>query len=531
MAPLLNGNNALDNFTKSSSKAGVRAPNAWEVRIGTVMIISVAIIVYHVVFNNYFIYDDFIWLNRARTLTQNWLQIFRPDVTYFDPLVHLMFWFDFLVSGLDPRWYHGVDLLIHTANALLTYHFARLLSNDNRVAIYAGILFACSCSIADAVLWSSSRVDLVATLFSLGALIQFLDYLRSERRICLLLSLLLFVLALGAKGTPLVLPIIFLWLIIQEKKPIRNVIKLAPFGAVVLIYIFLLKLTMHQASLPLDRLHFNIQNLVLAFCELFTPEITLSHLDLKVYAPILFIVVSAIGVLGKTTLLRRTGYCSLMASIMPVLVITDFKLVNEYSDIALLLNSPSHRIYLAAVGYALLGAGFIRSTETYFSSHFPRVTTAAVYIFLTGIVIGNALLVRERNSIWEFAGNLSQNSVTGLLRYRQQIGEGSQVGLVNFPGSTGFTTPMLRVCLGLNEVTSMRQVYTGVTTDLDVLKKAEKSFLFILGRDEQVYDKTQQYREQLLTSREIIQNPFNHSPGLVTVCEARGAQLVVPEIL
>jgi hypothetical protein len=473
--------------------------------------IVIAVSVFSVAWNNFFVYDDFIWLYRARTFAQNWKQMFLPDVIYFDPLIYLMFLADYNIADLDARWYHAVDLTIHAINALLFYRFAKLLSGDEKASLYGSILFASSFAIADAVIWPSSRVDLVSVMFSLGTLIQFLKYLRTSNRKSLWLSCGLFILALGAKGTPVVMPFFLLWLIIQEEKQFRYLVNLIPFCIVTTLYFILIKLTMNQASLPLDRLHFNIGNFGLAFCALFIPEDIINNFDLIIIALLLFAVVSALGLpvynLKTTVMLRRTGYCFLTLALLPVLVITDLKLVTKYSKHYLLLLSPSHRIYLASVGVALFGGGILRSIEALLNKNLPRYAIVVVVMLLSGIVIGNAILVRERNQLWKFVGVSSRAGVKGLLAYRNQVEEGSQIGLINFPGGRGFTTPMFKICVGVNNITMLQSVSTGMIQDPMVLQKAEESYLFVLGRDGQVYNKSQLFRQHLLLNRMVMRNP------------------------
>jgi len=513
--------------TGSSTTDAPSACHRWLVKLGWLLPVLTVLAVYWVAFNNYFCFDDFIWLNRGRSFKQDWLQIFRPDVTYFDPLVYLMFAADSLIGGLDHRWYHGVDLTIHAINALLLYRFARLLTGDEKAALYGGILFAGSFAIADAVLWSSSRVDLLSTLCSLGALIQFLHYLRSDKKRDLFLSFLMFILALGAKGTPLVLPGILLWLIVQERKPLRHALCLIPFGVVILIYFGLLKLNMHQASLPLDRFHFNLKNLVVSFCALFIPEATLKYQELYLVFSLLFLAVTAAGLLAiprtATVPLRRTGYCILVMALLPVLVVTDFKLLGEYSNPYLLLLSPSHRIYLASVGAALLGGGFLAFLETLLAKVVPRYAVVAVVIVLAVVVTANAYLVRERDRIWEPVGDSCRTAFEALLPYRHKVPEGSQLGLIYFPGSRGFLTPLAQVALGINDVSLIKTVILGMIQDQAVLQKAEKTFLFVLRSDGHLYDKTQMFRQQLLLNRMALRHPDR--PEYASECIALGEKI------
>ena len=522
-----NENHTDSKLLHDSSMTEIPLRNSGVIRFGWLIPILVAFAVYYVALNNFFTHDDFLWLYRARTFKQDWLQIFRIDVTYFDPLVHLMFWVNYLIGGLDPRWYHGVDIAIHAANSLLIYYVSRLLGGDERASIYGGILFASSFAIADAILWSSSRVDLLSTFFSLCALTQFLLYLRSEKRRNLLLSFMLFILALGAKGTPLILPLILLWLIIQEKKPIGYALRLIPFGVVVILYIILLKLTTNNTSLTIGSLNFNIGNIVMAFCALFIPEVILDGLNFNITAACLFVVVSALGLIAlplkSTIMLRRTGYCILLVAIMPVLITTNFRIPTRYSDPYLVFASPSHRIYLASVGTALLGGGLLRSIEILFGKYFQRISTVAIVLLLAGVVTGNAYLVRERDQLWETMGNRAKNAFNGLQHYRQQVGEGSLIELAFFPGG-GFVGPMAKMSLDINDATIQKDVYIGKILDPEILSKAEKSFLFVFGRDGHVYDKSQQYRQLLLFSRMAMLNP-NYSLYDST-CQAITMQLI-----
>ena len=470
----------------------------------------VALAAYGVSFNNYFSYDDFIWLDRSSNFN-NWLEIFRPDVFYFDPLVHLVFRVNYLLGGLDPRWYHGVNLAIHAVNSLLVYRFVFLLGEDKKTALYASLLFASSCAIADAVIWPSSRVDLLTTLCSLGVIIQYVHFLRNGKRLHLLLALLLFVMALGAKGTPLLLPLVLLWLVVQDKQPLRCTACLVPFAVVSILYWNLLHLTRHLAALPLDRLHFNTGNVMAAFCALFIPEGYLHHLDLPATASVLFLAVTAAGLsaapLTATAVLRRTGYCLMVIAILPFLIINDFKLVSVNSHHYQLLSSPSHRLYLAAVGAAILCGALLRSCEKLCSSNWPRVAGVTITLVLTGTLTFNILLIRERNKLWAAIGASYQCSVEGLCTYRGQVGEGSRVGLINFTGSRGFVTPMLKLCLGISGFEVMPAVTVGMVDDPELLKGVEKSFVFVLGSDGRVYDKSVLYRKQLTANLLALQHP------------------------
>jgi hypothetical protein len=450
------------------------------------------------------------WLDRAHTFKQNWLQIFRPEVAYFDPLVHLMFVVDSFVLNFNYRWYHFVDLAVHATNAVMVYRFARLLDGDERAALFSSILFAGSFTIADAVLWSSSRVDLLSTFFCLAALIQFLHYLRSERRQHLIYSYLLFILALGAKGTPLVLPLVLVWLIVHEKKPLSSTIRLIPFALIALLYLILLKVTVQWAALPLHEPQFNFYNIVIAFCTLFIPESTLSQLNLGVTATLLFITISALGLsvipAKESIMLRRTGYLFLLTALLPVFILGDFTLVTDHATFIDLMGSPSHRIYLASVGAALLGGGVVRTVEIHLKKNCPRLTSVAIVMFLLGALAVNAYLVRKRDRLWQEEGEKARTIVNYFSSYRNQGADGSQIGLIGFPASRIYMQSVIEDGLGINNANFNYYVDISMHADSEILQKAEKSYLFVFGRDGRIHDVSRMYRQQLLLSRLALNN-------------------------
>lgn len=472
--------------------------------------VAVALVVYSVAVNNFFVFDDFVWLYRAKTLGQNLGQMFRPDVIYFDPIVHLMFLADYLIAGLDPRWYHLVDIIIHAVNSLLVYRFAKLLSGDRKAGLYGSVLFASSFAIADAVLWPSSRVDLVAVMFSLGTLILFLRYLRSDENRFLCLSCFTFVLALGAKGTPVVMPIILLWLIRVEEKPSRSFMSLAPFGLLVSLYCVLLKLaTLHLDSSPFHDLPFNLRNLSLAFDALFIPERYIELLNPDVTALGLAVPLMALGVLKSrsesSTRLRRTGVVILVMALLPVIVLNGFKLATPENP-NLLLSSPSHRIYLASIGVALIGGGVLQSLEILCKRYSGRAQSVMT-LFLLGLVCGNAMEVRKRDLLWETESESVHRGLVALLDYRQRIVEDGYVGLSNFPGARGFINPMIKVYFNLDKITAEQVLHVGVTSDPEKLTRAEKSAFFVIDDDFQIYDLSEQVRNLLLLCRQASLNP------------------------
>ena len=182
-----------------------------------------------------------------------------------------------------------------------------------------------------------------------------------------------------------------------------------------------------------------------------------------------------------------------------MLVLGNFTISAPGQDAITLLASPSHRIYLASVGSALLGGGVLRSIEALFCRFSSKSAPEVIAIFVIGMVFFNAREVAKRDQLWEDAGKQSCAALNGLLANRKMIVEGGQVVLVNFPASQGFNTAMIKVYFDINDITVLsRRSDILVLDPINVLKNQEKSSLFVFGGDMKVYDLSDQFKLKLL---------------------------------
>jgi len=120
---------------------------------------------------------------------------------FFRPLVSLTVWVDYSIWGLNPLGYHITNSIAYVLCVFLVFLIAREIVPG--AALLCGILFAALPIHAEAVYWVSGRTDLLATMFFAAA---FLLHLRGR----LLLTLLLFSLALLCKESAIVFPFVIL---------------------------------------------------------------------------------------------------------------------------------------------------------------------------------------------------------------------------------------------------------------------------------------------------------------------------------
>lgn len=126
---------------------------------------------------SWFSSDDFLHLGRV---IRGGIP-FTPDGGaggFLRPVTGASLWLEYQLWGLWPPGFHAVNVLLHTANALLVSLLAWRLLPDLRaergfVAVMSGLLFLALGCHAEPVAWISGRTDLLGTLFTLLALVCF----------------------------------------------------------------------------------------------------------------------------------------------------------------------------------------------------------------------------------------------------------------------------------------------------------------------------------------------------------------------
>jgi hypothetical protein len=204
-------------------------------------------IAYSNILNSWFISDDFSQIGKvlAGDLSFVWG---KEHGGFFRPLFILSYLIDTKLWRLNPAGFHLTNVLFHSLNGFLVVALSlRMLENlklssvtREVVSLAAGALFLLHPSHSEAVSWISGRVDVLATLFCLAALLAYLGYARSRRPRRLAWSLLFFILALLTKESAICLPFLVAILgffRLEVRKDSRSLWRLA---SIVAAYIFIL---------------------------------------------------------------------------------------------------------------------------------------------------------------------------------------------------------------------------------------------------------------------------------------------------
>ncbi len=160
----------------------------------------------------YFLSDDFELLRHAwgATLAHVPIAFTRSGDGFFRPLGHITLWPLWSWYGLNPVGWHLPSLIVHSGTAVLVYLFALRLYPERRIAIWAAALFAVHGSHPETVTWVASWFGVLATFFSMAALLLFVEYRKRARWLTLMGSLACLIAALISKESAYVFPLLAL---------------------------------------------------------------------------------------------------------------------------------------------------------------------------------------------------------------------------------------------------------------------------------------------------------------------------------
>ena len=198
------------------------------------LIVGAVLLAYAPVFRAGFIWDDnhFLTANRliraSNGLYRFWFTAAPSD--YF-PLTSSLLWCEWRLWGMNATGYHAVNLLLHAAGAALLWRV--LLKLRVPGAWLAGLLFALHPVAVASAAWISEGKNTLSMVLCLGSLLAYLRFDEQKNARGYALSIALFLLALLAKSSVVMLPVVLLLLGWWRRGRVEkaDVLKTAPFFA------------------------------------------------------------------------------------------------------------------------------------------------------------------------------------------------------------------------------------------------------------------------------------------------------------
>jgi protein O-mannosyl-transferase len=243
-----------------------------------ILLTAVTLITFIIYYSN--LDDHFIDFDDTRAVCENPLVLLPPTVsgiktlftTYYAdgnyvPLVGLSFMIDYQLYGFDkihapiphitnpqletdiltiskPDYigaagYHLTSLILHCLSVIALFFFCYRLSRSVWVGAIVALLFGIHPMHVESVAWVSERKDQLYVLFYFAAMLVYLSYLRSEKRLgYLLLTGFFFLLSLLSKGQAVTLPVVLLLIDYYEGIKInwKTILEKVPFFLLSLVF-------------------------------------------------------------------------------------------------------------------------------------------------------------------------------------------------------------------------------------------------------------------------------------------------------
>jgi Tfp pilus assembly protein PilF len=180
-----------------------------------VVILVTAIIVFWKVLKNGFTdWDDDLYVVKSDLIRHIDIITYFKSFTanLYTPLVTLSYAIDYKIYGMNASGFHATNLLLHVVNIILVFVLTFRLFNRPVIASVTALLFAIHPLNVEAVVWISSRKDLLFSMFYLLGLLVYLKYLERKQMVFLVLVFVAFVLSILSKPIAFTFPVALLLL-------------------------------------------------------------------------------------------------------------------------------------------------------------------------------------------------------------------------------------------------------------------------------------------------------------------------------
>lgn len=176
--------------------------------------------------------DSYITANAIVQSSNGWRTIWEPGATpQYYPLVFLGFWIEHAMIGLEPFWFHLVNVLMHAVNAALLLTALRRL--EIRHAFWIAAIFAVHPMGVESVAWVTERKNVQSMMFALASVMMFIRMIdRDEGRWgAWIASFTCFVAALLSKTTAVFVPPCLVMILLWRRRPLdaRTLAAIVPF--------------------------------------------------------------------------------------------------------------------------------------------------------------------------------------------------------------------------------------------------------------------------------------------------------------
>jgi hypothetical protein len=350
---------------------------------------------------NYFVYDDYFFLERIIQVPQRLFIGYNDNLRIISNSVWLPLYFLF---ELDPFGYNLFSLTLYIFNAVVLYWLLELLFANNRLAFLAAGFFVAGSVGADAVFWRGASSTLLNVSFYLLALCAYVLFRQRKENRYWHLSIGIFALAIFSKeeaaSIPFIIAIIELLIFKGHVDAKATLKRITPYCLIIVLYICLNYLIiyqlLHSKSFMSGVATFRPMYSLFAGWSVFflAPQSILSLSNPMIYLTGAFITLSFFFVTDRRPLLF--AYLWIFFTFLP----QSLSGQSQFST-TMLINSISRHLYLPSIGSSLVMAILLVSIHDRWPAR--RGVLILILCFASYIVF-NYSRVHERGESWAYAG-------------------------------------------------------------------------------------------------------------------------------
>lgn len=390
------------------------------------LIVSACLLFYSNALGEEFVYDDIqqiiqnprirSWDNLWRGFTTHVWE-FRaligtdvPPPPYYRPLFTAYLTAGYQSFGLWAQGWHLASILVHTGVSVSLFYLLRRLSRNTALAGIATLLFAIHPAHVESVAWISGVTDPMLALFFIPSLTLYMRYREDGGLRWLILSLVLYAMALLSKEPAIVLPgLILVWEFVRRNESLRAFSfsmfrRLLPFACVTAAYMAariaalgvlawpkpeaaLYPKWVYVAMIPRVFMEYLLHQVYPVKLSLMYDVPYAKHIyGLGVIVPFALLMLAAAFIFIKRKKLSTGVWMSLALIILPVLPVLNLRAMNREWVV------QDRYFYLSSIGLCYLAALF----TLWAARRRPRLTAALYMTLLVGLGVSTV----AQNRIW-----------------------------------------------------------------------------------------------------------------------------------
>ena len=163
-----------------------------------------------------FMFGDYGFFESLRNIWLSSIEVYNKDY-FLRPITHSISLIEYSIWGIKPFWHHLTNVSIHVINIILIYQFSFILLKRRELSLICAIIFTIHPIMINATFWMNGKADIVACSFYLLSLITLCRYIEKNHLRYLIISQILFLVALLSKETSITLFLAQYWLVFWKK--------------------------------------------------------------------------------------------------------------------------------------------------------------------------------------------------------------------------------------------------------------------------------------------------------------------------